>query len=538
MSSKRNIVGILCMLCFLWETGCMNNLKQDLIDHESIKLEDVITETDLLVNEEFVKTNKDLETVYSSHEVEIFETRGDQSLLLEKMESKYWLINEQEIAEDIVISIEDDVTFQEFYGYGAALTHSAASNIYQSKQRNELLTSLFSVENGIALSIVRIPMGASDFVGEVEGKQYHYTYNDLEAGETDLELNQFSIAPDETYIIPILKQIKDINPNVKIIATPWSAPAWMKTSGSLKSGELKPEFYEVYATYFLKYIQSYQEAGLSIDYVSVQNEPHLESSDYPVMYMNATSQAQFIGHYLGPLFEQHNINTKIIGWDHNYMDSNSGQDEDVAKFGVDLLQDEVANKYISGIGFHGYEANGLADFGKGFDKIHDLYPDKELYFTEISGGGWSKDFASNFRWNMQNIMIGLPNHYAQMVLLWNLALDENSGPHLGGCSNCRGVYTTNSNREEVKKEVEYYALGQLSQFVHATSEGNPYRIKVESSHETIDAVGFILPNKEIVVTYFNQSNTAKTINLKWREFSMVYRLRPNTAVTFTWSSYK
>ncbi|MEI5905575.1 glycoside hydrolase family 30 beta sandwich domain-containing protein [Bacillus spongiae] len=480
---------------------------------------------------------KDLLIKKNAGPAEAWLTSGDQSTLLEKQDDLVWgeeLSSEESITK---IEVDDRKKFREFYGYGAGLSHSSAYNIFNSPSRNEILESLFSIENGIGLSVVRVPMGSSDFVGPVNGEIRHYTYDDLEDSyETDEDLKFFSIDPDREFIIPILKQIKEINPRVKIVSVPWSAPAWMKTTHSLYGGAFVTDFNEVYANYFVKYVQAYADEGLTIDYVSVQNESHFMHGDYPTMYMEHFEQADFVGNYLGPAFEENKINTKIMGWDHNFTDNNTRAEEDIAKYGTILLEDKQAQNYLSGIAFHGYEADGIKDFGKAFDKISEQFPNAELYMTEISGGGWATDFSDNLLWNMENIIIGTPLHNAQMVLLWNLALDEQSGPHLGGCSNCRGVYTVDNDENVVRKEVEYYALGQLSKFVHPTNEGNPIRINVKHDNPSLDVVAFLNPDQSIVVAVSNRNETNnERIRIEWSGNKGEYEIPAASVMTFKWS---
>ncbi|MDX8366142.1 glycoside hydrolase family 30 protein [Cytobacillus sp. IB215665] len=468
---------------------------------------------------------------------EVWVTKGDESILLERQEDLVWgkgLSKEDDDYTEILVDGKNQ--YQEFYGYGAAVSHSSAYNIVNSPERNEILESLFSTENGIGLSVVRVPMGSSDFVGPVFGERKHYTYNDLEDSyETDNELTNFSIEPDKEFIIPVLKQIKEINPNVKIVSVPWSAPAWMKTTHSLLGGAYLTEFNDVYANYFVKYIKAYENEGLTIDYVSVQNEPHFMHGDYPTMYMEHFEQADFVGNFLGPAFEANGIETKIMGWDHNFTDNNTRAEEDIANYGSVLLEDDYASKYISGIAFHGYEADGIKDFGKAFDKISEQFPNAELYMTEITGGGWATNFKDNLLWNMENIILGTPLHNSSMVLLWNLALDEQSGPHLGGCGNCRGVYTVDNDENIVRKEVEYYALGQVSKFVHPINDENPIRIDAKNDNSQLDVVAFMNPDQSIVVSIANKnSENDQNISIRWRGNIGEYTVPPASVVTLKW----
>ncbi|MDX9808473.1 MAG: hypothetical protein RBS87_07970, partial [Acholeplasma sp.] len=207
------------------------------------------------------------------------------------------------------ITIDTKKKYQTIDGFGAAMSESAAyvlSSLSETK-RNEVMTALFG-ETGIGIDFVRIPMGASDFALN------NYTYNDLTSG-TDMALEQFSIQRDLLYVVPRLQQALALNPDLKLMGSPWSAPAWMKSPQKLNGGSLNPIYHAVYADYFVKFIEAYDAAGLPIYAVTPQNEPLHETSGYPSMMMTVAQQINFIK-VLGPKFEENNIDTKIIGYDH------------------------------------------------------------------------------------------------------------------------------------------------------------------------------------------------------------------------------
>src|SRR5258708_32999023 len=216
----------------------------------------------------------------------------------------------------LTIAVDENAQFQEMGGFGASFTDSSAWLVYSKlnpTQRSDLMTNLFSPTKGIGLSLLRQPLGASDFstIG-------NYSYDDVAAGQTDPNLTNFSIDHDLTYIVPVLKQALQLNPALKIIGTPWSPPGWMKTTGSMIGGNLKTEDYSPLANYFVKYIQAYQAQGVPVNYMTVQNEPLYIPPGYPGMGMAATEQASFIKNYLGPALGASNIKTKILAYDHNW----------------------------------------------------------------------------------------------------------------------------------------------------------------------------------------------------------------------------
>ena len=411
-------------------------------------------------------------------------------------------------------SIDFDDLLQEMDGFGAALTGSSAWLINRqmsNAQSQQLLTDLFHQTNGIGVSYLRLPMGSSDF------SLSNYTYNDLLPGQSDPELEFFSIAPDQQDIIPVLKRILDINPEIKIMGSPWSAPAWMKTNGSLMGGKLKEEWYDTYALYFVKFIQAYAQEGITIDAITIQNEPLHETSGYPTMRMEAHEQNLFIREHLGPLFNQHGITARIIIYDHNW---------DRPDYPILILDDPVTRNYVAGSAFHAYAGSVSA-----MSQVHATHPDKGLYFTEISGGGWATDFSDNLKWKMSNIFIGTANHWSKNALLWNLALDENDGPTNGGCQNCRGVVTILPGGN-VERNEEYYALAHMSKFVQpgarrAESTGFP-------SSDNLESVAFVNPDGSKVLVVLNSNNSQKSFAVKFDDKFFEYRIDGNAVATILW----
>ncbi len=445
-------------------------------------------------------------------EAAVWVTSGNRNRLLNQ-ESDI-IIYEGEETDLPHITVEFDDLLQEMEGFGAALTGSSAWLINRQMsnvQGQQLLIDLFHPENGIGISYLRLPMGSSDF------SLSNYTYNDLPPGQSDPELELFSIAPDRQDIIPVLKRIIEINPGIKIMGSPWSAPAWMKTSGSLMGGSLKQEWYDTYALYFVKFINAYADEGISIDAITVQNEPLHETSGYPSLRMEADEQNVFIRDHLGPLFNQQNISTKIIVYDHNW---------DRPDYPVLILDDPITRNYVAGSAFHAYAGNVSA-----MSQVHALHPDKGLYFTEISGGGWATDFSDNLKWKMSNIFIGTANNWSKNALLWNLALDQNDGPTNGGCQNCRGVVTIVPGGNVVKNE-EFYAMAHMSKFVkpgahRAVSSGF-------ASSDNLESVAFLNPDGTRVLVVLNNHNSQKTFAVKFDDLMFEYRLEGNAVATIIW----
>jgi len=423
-----------------------------------------------------------------------------------------WLVYD----EYVTIDIDPTVTFQEMDGFGASLTESSAYLIYNAlpeQQRQALMIDLFDPNTGIGLSFLRQPMGSSDF------RLTDYTYDDVPIGQTDYELQNFSIASDRNFIIPLLLEALAINPNIKIMGSPWSAPAWMKDSEQLGYGRLADSdyVYQAYADYFVKYIQAYAAEGLAIDAVTLQNEPHYEPYGYPGMWMDPSDQAR-LAICLGQRLQANNIHTKIVIWDHNWDDPG---------YPITVLDDPEANSYIAGTAFHGYAGGPSAQL-----KVVKAHPDKDIYFTECSGGGWAPIFGDNLMWDISTLIIKAVRYYAKTVAKWNIALDENNGPKIsGGCDNCRGVVTINQSTGQVTREVEYYSLGHAAKFVRP---GAKRIASTEYAGQHIENVAFVNPDGSTVVIVLNPNTFRQNVQLKWKGQSFIYGLPARSVTSFKW----
>jgi glucosylceramidase len=340
----------------------------------------------------------------------------------------------------------------------------------------------------------------------------------MPAGQTDFELEQFSLGQDLEDVVPVLKEILQINPGIKIMGSPWSPPAWMKTNMNLKGGKLKPECYAVYADYFVRYIQAMNEQGITIDAVTPQNEPLYFTAGYPCMEMQPEEQAEFIKNHLGPKFAAAGLNTKIIIYDHNW---------DHPEYGITIMDDPEAKPFVTGTAFHAY-----AGYVTAMSAVHAAHPDKGLYFTEISGGGWATDFSENLTWNMENIFIGTTRNWSKVALLWNLALDQHSGPQNNGCGDCRGVITIDSDNGSVTKNEEYYALAHVSKFVR------PGAVRVSTvipqNLIKLTGVAFVNPDGSKALVLCNNNSESNSFCVKQGEKYISYIIPFKSVVTITW----
>jgi glucosylceramidase len=403
------------------------------------------------------------------------------------------------------ITVDPGTTYQSVVGFGASFTDSAAWNVFTSPRRDEIMNQLFGKSTGIGLSFLRQPIGATDF------SRSFYTYDD---GAADPALSRFSTAHDDAYVLPLVRQAKQLNPQLKIMATPWSAPAWMKTSGSLVGGSLQDGRIGVYADYLVRFTQAYQAAGAPIDYLSVQNEPNFEPPAYPGMRMTAQQQVDVIN-ALAPKLRAAGQNARILGYDHNWDDTTYPQ-----------TVNNGAGGNVIGSAWHCYGGDP-----SGQSVVHNAQPGKDVFFTECSGttsGDDAATFRDTLRWQGIHLAIGATRNWARSVVIWNMALDNNHGPVIGSCGNCTGVVTTNGGN--VTYNAEYYVLGHLSKFVQ------PGAVRIDSTgygEGGIQNVAFRNPDGRIVLVALNSGGT-QDFRVSYGGQTFGYTLPAGAMATFTW----
>ncbi len=395
-------------------------------------------------------------------------------------------------------------------GFGYTLTGGSALHLHamSSSERAKILRELFTREgNGIGVDYLRISVGGSDL------DEHPWSYNDRLSGEIDPDLEYFSMAYDTLYLVPILKEILQLNPNLKLMGSPWSPPVWMKDNQDTRGGSLLPQYYTTYANYFVKYIKAMEAEGIPIDAITVQNEP-LHPGNNPSLLMLPEEQATFVKDHLGPTFTKNGITTKIIIYDHN---------ADRPDYPITILDDPEAAQYIDGSAFHLY--GGTIDT---LTTVHEAHPDKNLYFTEqwIGAPG---DFAVNVPWHIENLIIGAPRNWCKTVLEWNLAADENQLPHTnrGGCDRCLGALTIRG--DTVIRNPAYYIIAQASRFVPTGS----VRIASNNDGEVIN-VAYLTPENRTVVILQNKKETIVKIQLHKNKKHLEVILSPKEIATLVW----
>ncbi|HEY2727794.1 MAG TPA: glycoside hydrolase family 30 beta sandwich domain-containing protein, partial [Parafilimonas sp.] len=309
-----------------------------------------------------------------------------------------------------------------------------------------------------------------------------------------------------------LKQIVAINPSIKILATPWSAPTWMKDNNNSVGGSLLPQYYNVYAKYFVKYIQAMRNEGLTVDAVTPQNEP-LNAGNNPSMVMDANAESLFIENSLGPVFKTNNITTKIICYDHNC---------DRPDYPDSVLANDATNNYVDGSAFHLYAGDISA-----LSTVHNMYPVKNVYFTEQWTGS-NESFSGDLMWHLKNVIIGSMNNWSRTAIEWNLASDENYQPHTqGGCTECKGALTINGNN--IMRNVSYYIIAQIAKFVPAGS------VRISSSAVSgLYNVAFKTPQGKKVLIVLNDGSSAASFNIKYKNEFCPAAIAAGSAITYVW----
>ena len=429
-------------------------------------------------------------------DVRVIVTSGDRSRLLAEMDGLQF---GETYSTTSTITVNSSETYQEIDGFGFTLTEGSAEVIMSltSEKQEELLYDLFNPETGIGVSVIRLGIGATDL------SSYVYSYNDND-GDTDM--SEFSLeGPDTQYTIPVLLKALAINPDIKVMATPWSAPEWMK----LDNNYLNNDYYSAYALYFVKYLQAMQAYGIDIWAVTPQNEP-LNTTNNPSMGMTQEDQYTFVNNYLGPQLESAGFgDVKIICYDHNC---------DNTEFPIYVAQ----SPYVDGTAFHLYAGDISA--------MTDVYnrTGKGVYFTE-QYTGVGGDFQGDFSWHLRNVLIGAPNNYSKTVLEWNLANNSSMGPHTeGGCDTCLGAITV-ENSTSYTKNVAYYIIAQASKFV------KPGAVRLGCSSTSLPATAFKNTDGSYVVICHNENTDythTTTITIDGQSFS--YEIPAGSAATFVW----
>jgi glucosylceramidase len=436
-------------------------------------------------------------------DVNMWLTTADQSQLFKQQNVS--LVFNNNSSNNPTINVDDTQAYQSIDGFGFALTGGSAMliNSLSEEKKTALLNELFKTDGtNIGVSYLRITLGASDLSAAP------FSYDDVSG---DVTFSNFSLDKEKTDLLPILKRILVINPNIKILSCPWSAPAWMKDNNSFYGGSLKPEYFDAYAKYFVKYIQAMKAEGITIDAITPQNEP-LNAYNNPSMLMLSADQGKFVKNNLGPAFRAAGINTKIIVYDHN---------ADHPEYATDIFADKAAADFVDGAAFHLYGGyiNALV-------LVHDQYPAKNIYFTEqatFAGGNFGGDLA----FHISNLIIGATRNWSRNVIEWNLASDPNQNPHtIGGCTSCLGAVTIGS---AVSRNVSYYIIAHASKFVR------PGAIRIASDlQSTIQTVAFKNTDGTKVLIVLNAGSSDQSFNIRYNSKMVNTSLKAGAVATYVW----
>jgi glucosylceramidase len=440
---------------------------------------------------------------------------------------------------DPTIVVEPSTRYQSIDGFGASITDSSAAVLYRldPAAREQAMRSLFDPRSGIGVSFLRQPVGSSDFTAAAA----HYTYDDVPAGQTDFGLEHFSIAHDQARILPLLRRARQLDPQLTVLATPWSPPAWMKDGDSLVGGRLidDPKVYRAYAQYLVKFVQAYARAGVPVDYLTVQNEPqNRHPGGYPGTDMPVRQEAAVI-EQLGPLLRRAGLPTRILGYDHNWTthpgdvaSTPPGEDPET-DYPYKLLETPAA-RWLAGTAYHCYSGDPSAQ-----TLLHEAYPDKGIWFTECSGSHGAADtpdqiFRGTLTWHARNIIIGTTRNWAKSAVNWNIALDPAGGPHLGGCDTCTAPITVNDDGT-VTRNAEYYTLGHAAKFVR------PGAVRIASTsfgttgwNGQIMDVAFRNRDGSTALIVHNENDDPRSFAVSAGEQQFAYTLPGGALATFTW----
>jgi glucosylceramidase len=469
-------------------------------------------------------------------QIEAWITTNDRTSLFEK-QKEVLEFSDQNVGRGPAIVIDGNQVFQTIDGFGFALTGGSAELLMKMNktERAKILRELFATDdNNIGISYIRLTIGASDL------NSFVFTYNDLPEGETDFDLKKFTLAQDLKDVVPVMKEILTINPHMKIMSSPWTAPSWMKTSNDVRGGKLKEECYDVYARYFVKYVQEMAKQGITIDAITIQNEP-MNSRNTPSMSWFVYEHANFVKNNLGPAFRKAGIKTKIVIFDHNC---------DRPDYPIAILSDPGAAQYIDGSAFHNYRGDMEA-----MSLVHMARPDKNIYFTEQMVTEKPDSPEINIINPVKRLVLGAALNWSRNLILWNLAADPLNDPHTdnGGCSMCQGAITIDGNK--VTRNLAYYTIAHASKLVRpgsvrimSTNRGDKtvhlhedeqrplvYRIEVIEKTQVLPNVAFKTPDGNIVLIVVNDTWNNNSFKIQYKGKFANVNLAPGSVGTYMWA---
>lgn len=423
----------------------------------------------------------------------------------------------QTVPTEIVIDIDANLTQQKMWGFGASMTESCAHHLDQLSESNRKLfmERVFKPETGAGFSFLRIPLGASDFSMD------NFSLDDTPNNIPDPKLKYFNFSRMNR-VVNLLKEAKAENPKLKFVLSPWSPPVWMKIPQQWAGGELNPQYYTAYAKYLVRALKEFTKAGIMIDYLTIMNEPYMPTPiwNYPQMNMPTSQQIVFIRDHLAPLFQREyqkgTIKAKLLLLDHNWDTINE----------LDaLMQEPVVESLTAGAAFHCYSDDQKLALLK-----MKSYPHVPAFMTECTALLHHNSVLDFTYWtshfSIEGTDLGLTG-----ALGWNLCLDEKGGPTNGGCPDCRGMVTLDSQKGMVINP-EMHALEVVSRY---TKQG-AYRIGVtDYSSKGVRSAAFVNPDGSMVFVARNDNVMPTQISLRNANCQVTTAtVTPHSTITLTW----
>ncbi len=418
-------------------------------------------------------------------------------------------------AAPLTITVDDATRYQTIDGFGASMTDGSAFLLKEKlapQLRDKVMTQLFSPAQGIGLSFLRQPIGASDLSREES------SFDDMPPGQQDPALAHFSVAHDEADVFPLLKQALRLNPAITVMATPWSPPGWMKTKPTMDGGGLRDDAMPVYARYLVNSLEAYRKAGIPVRYLTVQNEPLHDTTDFPGTLMPASQQKVFIGQYLGPALKTAGLPTQVLAYDHNWNHT---------EYPTEELQDPAAAPFLAGSALHCYGGTAAAQ-----TPLHEQFPNKGIWLTECSGGTWQRESPLMVT---EHLLLDSTRNWAKSVVLWGIALDTDHSPHSGGCDTCRGLVTVDLRQSPATSTFtgDYYGLGQASRFVR------PGAVRIASTspgRDSLESVAFENPDRSVALLVVNNRTEAQLFSVSWKGQTLQATLPASSVATYVWQA--
>jgi glucosylceramidase len=440
----------------------------------------------------------------------------DLRLRLDEQPPLTWHASTQ--LEGPVIDVNPLESYQTVVGMGSSLEPATCWNLSRMSavDRERTIARLVSPTVGIGMNLMRICIGTPDFTGDP-----WYSYDDLPPGETDPELRRFSIEKDRAYILPVLRQARAANEDLRFFASPWSPPGWMKSTGTLIGGYLLPRWYSAYAEYLVRFIEAYEAEGIPIHAVTIQNEPGVDRSfekdpkwHYPSCRWTAAQEQEFIRDHLGPALRRRGLGARIWAYDHNYNVEPRIGDAGLA-YPRTVLSDPAAAQFVGGVAFHGYVGKPT-----GMTVFHGEFPGVPIHFTEgsVFGLEGAVTLVDTFR------------NFASSYNAWVSLLDERGKPNNGPFDASRTMITTDSTTRKPTEHFDFFLYGQFMRFV----QRGAVRIGSTAGGSTPANVAFRNPDASLVLVVVNAGRARQAITLRMGTRTAAADLAAASVATFTW----